>query len=109
MVIESTLAKNQFIRIAISRHFQRLTFFFSAITCAGLTAFALFEGQPIFLLAGWIPFLLYIVHGVYSTFRAAGGESNPLFLPTRYELKEQALEIAHPQGQGRVEWQYFVA
>jgi hypothetical protein len=107
MIIETSLSKDQFIRISLLRHFQRISFYFWAITSAILTAYALFGGPFILLLVGWMPFGFYIVSGVVSAYAASRNKDAPFLQRTRYVFTEQGVKISSVMGESQLEWQHF--
>lgn len=107
MVIEARLSKNQFVKLAITRHLQRTTFYFYALTVSAVTAYVILGGDFILLLVAWLPFMLYIILGVMNAFRSGADESLPIFLPTRYTFGEQGVEVSSSAGQSTVEWSQF--
>lgn len=107
MVIETSLSREQFVRLAILRHFQRTTFYIYATLCAGLTAYALVQGTALLLLVAWVPFLLYIMVGVIGAWRASRDKASPVFLPTRYEFTPQGVAISTRRGNTNLDWDHF--
>jgi len=107
MVIKANLSREQFIRLSILRHFQRIHFYIFALAAAGLTAWALLRGPLIFLLAGWAPFLVYILIGVIGAIKDGRNEAHPVFLPTRYEFTEKGISISNKEGTSQLEWEHF--
>ncbi len=107
MTIETTLSRDQLVRISILRHFQRTPFYVYAALCAAATGYALFIGPPIFLLLGWVPFLLYILLGVVGAIQAGRAKDAPYFLPTRYEFTQEGVTMSTARGQSRIPWKNF--
>ena len=107
MVIKSSLSKEQFIRLSILRHFQRIHFYVFALACAGLTAWALLRGPYIFLLAGWTPFLVYILIGIMGAVKDGADTTHPVFLTTRYEFAPEGVVVSNKQGESLLKWQHF--
>ena len=107
MVIETSLSREQFIRLSILQHIQRKTFYFYAITCAVITAYAVTRGAYILLAIAWIPFILYLLLGILSAFRDGADKNQPYFLPTRYEFSKRGIEISTSQGQSQLTWEHF--
>jgi hypothetical protein len=107
MVIETTLTRDQFIRLSILRHFQRPTFYFNALTGAAIMAFALFGGGPFILIFfAWIPMTLYILFGVLTAFRDSKIRESP-FLPTRYEFGNAGIKVSTRDGASTLGWDDF--
>ena len=109
MVIETTLSREQFIRLSIWRHIQRKTFYFWALTCAALTAFAILRGPQVLLVAAWLPFLLYLLLGIVTAFKQVTDKTSPLFLPTRYEFTDKGVAVSSQQGNSQLKWSHFAA
>lgn len=109
MVFETQLTRNQFIKLALIRHFSRANFYFLAATCSLFTAYAIYKDAWLLLLAIWPPFLLYIAFGVVSVFRQSSDPNKPFFLPTRYELTETGLLVRTEQGQSELPWEEFIS
>ena len=109
MVIEASLSKDQFIRLAILRHFQRIHFYIFAMAAAGFTAWALLRGPLVFLLVGWIPFLVYILAGIIAAVKDGNNKNNPVFLSTRYEFTPKGVSISNAQGKSQLEWHDFIS
>jgi len=108
VTIETTLSKDQFIRLAILRHIQRKSFYFYAAIGAAVTAFAIVRGgQPILFLLAWIPFLFYVLPGVIGPFRQSRETDHPLFQPTRYEFSKQGVTIKNSDNESELEWSQF--
>ena len=107
MVIETNLSRELFIRLSILRHIQRKSFYFYAILCAVLTAYALVQGPYILLLAAWIPFGLYLILGLVEAIRGSADKSQPYFLPTHYEFTKDGVSISTSQGSSQLEWGHF--
>lgn len=107
MVIESTLSKDQFIRLSIARHLQRTMFYIYATLCAAITAYALFQGPLLLLLVAWMPFSFYIISGVIQAVSAGSVKDAPYFLPTRYEFTGQGVTISTSRGQSQLGWEHF--
>lgn len=107
MTVETTLTREQFIRLSLLRHIQRKTFYFYAIMCAVLTAYALVWGPQLLLLVAWVPFILYLLLGLIGALRDGNNKEHPLFQPTRYQFDHKGLSIKSNQGQSQLEWQHF--
>lgn len=109
MVIETSLGKAQFIRLALWRHFQRPFFYFYALTCAGLTAYVFTgRGEMILLVVAWVPFGMYILFGIINAVLGARGEDRPHLLKTRYDFNDQGVRLSSSAGTSQLEWQHFV-
>ena len=108
MVIETSLTRDQFIRLSILRHFQRIHFYVFALTAAGLTAWGLLRGPLIFILVGWIPFFVYIIVGVITAVKDGRDEDNPIFSSTRYEFTKKGVSINSKAGNSNLAWQDFI-
>lgn len=104
MVIEAQLKRDQFVRLAVLRHFQRTSFYIYSIGCALLTAYGLVFGPLALLLAAWVPFLLYIFVGVLGAWRESRLPDRPYFLKTRYEFKPQGVTVSTAQGESDLGW-----
>ncbi len=107
MIIETKLAKDQFFRLAVLRHFQRPTFYMYAFAAAALMAFAYVNGPLYLMLVGMVPFLLYIAMGVFSAWRDSRDTNQPYFLATRYEFGDRGVLIKTLQGQSELGWDQF--
>jgi hypothetical protein len=107
MNIESTLSRKEFAQHALYRHFRRPGFYIYAFVCAVLTAYAMFQNDPssALLLAAWIPFLVYTIAGWVIINRRSKDETLPVYLPTRYALDKQGIEVSSRQGRSRVPWE----
>lgn len=104
MVIETQLSQEQFLRLSVLRHLQRPNFYVYAILCAGVTAYAIVQNRYSFILLGSLPFVVYILLGVVSAYRASRVKDAPYFLPTKYEFTERGVSISTPQGQSQLTW-----
>lgn len=106
MNIESTLSRKEFTQHALYRHFRRPGFYIYAAVCAILTAYAMLQDEPssLLLLAAWIPFLVYSIAGWIIINRRAREEALPIYLPTRYTLGKQGIEISSRAGRSEVPW-----
>ena len=109
MVIETNLTKDQFVRLSILRHFQRIHFYVFALIAAGLTAWGLMRGPLIFILVGWVPFLVYIFVGVFTAVKDGRDEDNPVFSSTRYEFTKKGVSIDSKVGKSNLGWQDFIS
>ncbi len=109
MKIEATLTKDLFFRLSLLRHFQRIHFYFWAITAAGLTAFAFVQGPLILLLVAWTPFVLYVLLGVITAMRNSNNEEHPIFLTTKYEFSKKGVFMSSTQGQSQLNWDQFAS
>lgn len=107
MKVETTLSKEQFIRLAIWRHIQRRNFYFYAFTCAAVSAYALTRGVYILLPVVWIPFILYLALGIIGAFRDSADKNQPYFLPTQYEFTDQGVSVSTKQGRSELAWDKF--
>jgi len=107
MTFEATLSREQFIRLSILRHIQRRTFYFWAIVCAILTAYALVIGPYLLLYAAWVPFVLYLLAGVFIAVQNGLQKDQPYFLPTRYEFDKSGVSLSTLQGQSQLTWEHF--
>ena len=108
MTIETTLSKDQFIRLAILRHIQRKTFYFYAAIGAAVTAFAIVRGgEPILFALAWVPFLFYMLPGVIGPFRQSRDINQPLFQPTRYEFSKEGVAIKNKENESQLDWSQF--
>jgi hypothetical protein len=105
--VETTLSKEQFIRLSIWRHIQRRNFYFYAITCAVVSAYALTRGVYILLPVVWIPFILYLAFGIIGAFRDSADENQPYFLPTQYEFTDRGVSVRTKQGSSELTWDKF--
>ena len=108
MVIEAGLTRDQFVRLSVLRHFQRIHFYIFAMAAAGLTAWALLRGPLVFLLVGWVPFLVYVLVGVMTAIKDGNNKDNPVFLSTRYEFSKKGVSISNTQGTSQLAWQDFL-
>lgn len=107
MVINAQLTRNQVIRIALQRHFQRPAFYINALAFAGFTAWAILQGPLYLMLVGWLPMLMYGLVGVFSAFRAGSGDQ-PHLQPTRYSFTARGVAISNAQGkQSDLGWEHF--
>lgn len=107
ITFEASLSRQQFIRLAVLRHFQRLNFYLYASLCAMLSAYALLQGAYLVLLAAWVPFLCYIGFGVFGAWRASTARHAPIFLRTRYVFGPQGVELSTRQGRSQLGWEQF--
>ncbi len=109
MNIESTLSRKEFSQHALYRHFRRPGFYIYASVCAVLTAYAMFQSDPssILLLAAWVPFLVYSIAGWIIINRRSRDETLPVYLPTRYNLGKQGIEISSRKVRSEVPWDQF--
>lgn len=107
MVIESRLTRQQFVRLAVLRHFQRAQFYVFASLAAGLTAFGIVLGRAILVPAGWVPFLVYILAGIVGAVRDGRAKDAPYFLPTRYDLTAGGVDVATSRGRSHLDWSRF--
>jgi hypothetical protein len=108
MVIEAQLSTEQFSRLVLLRHFQRGSFYFYALTAAGLTSYVLLFGGPVLLLMlAWLPFGLYIILGLLNAYLGTRGGDQPYLLPTRYEFVAEGISIKHEQGEGHLNWEHL--
>ena len=107
MTVETTLSRDQFIRLSILRHIQRKTFYFWAIICAVLTAYAIVRGPYLLLYAAWIPFGLYLGAGIFFAVQGSMDKNQPHFLPTRYEFGSKGVSVSTAQGQSVLGWEHF--
>lgn len=104
MVIDARLSRRQFIRLAILRHLQRPGFYLFAGICAFLSAYALLQGVPLVLLAGWAPFLLYIALGVLGALRAGRNPRNPSLAQTRYAFTDEGIAVRALRQESHIPW-----
>ncbi len=93
MVITAQLTRNQVIRIALQRHFQRPAFYLNALAFAGFTAWAILQGPLYLMFVGWLPMLMYALVGVFGAFRAGSGDQ-PHLQPTRYTRDGQVNQLS---------------
>lgn len=107
MTVETTLTRDLFIRLSILRHIQRKTFYFWAIVCAVLTAFALVQGPMLLLYAAWLPFGLYLAAGIFLAVQGSMNQNQPHFLPTRYEFNSSGVSVSTEQGHSQLGWEHF--
>ncbi len=111
MIIESTVSRQEFVRHALTRHFQRPTFYIFVAVCAVLTAYGFLtpDATALIYLAAWLPLLVYAVGGWVALSRRARDESLPIYLPTRYEFGKNGVEMSSRQGRSRFSWEDFRA
>ncbi len=110
MTIEATLYPDRFVRLSIWRHLSRVQFFFWAITATLITVYVFsFGGDALFLLAGWLPFLTYIVLGIFEATRNSRNPDNPVLWPTKYQLDSKGIAISNKQGESYLDWEQFIA
>lgn len=107
MTIEAALSKEQLTRLLFLRHIQRNTFYIYALACAVLTAYSLVVGPLIVLLAGWVPFLIYLAFGFLGAKSSGRNENHPALLKTRYEFAKSGVTISNSQGQSVLGWEHF--
>lgn len=107
MVIESQLSRDQFIRLFLLRHFQRMSFYFYALTSGALTAYALMGGPFVLIFVGWVPLGLYIMAGLISAFMGSWGQDRPYLLRTRYEFGEEGVKLQSAAGNSALQWQHI--
>jgi hypothetical protein len=104
MVVNAKLSKRSFIRLAILRSLQRPTFYFFAVLCAVITTYAIVQGSYRILLAGWVPFAVYILIGVIGAVRAGNAPNNPVLAPTRYTFTEEGIKVRSGKEEGEIRW-----
>jgi hypothetical protein len=109
MNIESTLSRKEFTQHALYRHFRRPGFYIYVSACAILTAYAMLQDDPssFLLIVAWIPFLIYSIAGWIIINRRARDATLPIYLPTRYNLGKQGIEVSSRQGRSDVPWDQF--
>jgi len=108
VTIETTLSRDQFIRLAVLRHIQRKTFYFYAAIGAAVTAFTIVRGgEPILFVLAWVPFLFYMLPGILGPYRQSQDMNQPLFQPTRYEFSKQGVTIKSSDNESELEWSQF--
>lgn len=107
MTIKTTLTRTQFIRLSLWRHFNRLTFYFYAVTASAVTAYAFVYESYIWLLVGWLPFVIYLGVGVFTAWQTSRDEQNPIFLPTEYKFDKSGVMIYSAQGDSQLGWELF--
>ncbi len=107
MVIEGQLSRDQFMRLFLLRHFQRLSFYFYALTSGALTAYGLFVGPLILVTLGWLPLGIYMMIGLVSGFLGSRGKDKPYLLPTRYEFSDQGVTMRSSAGSSNLSWEHF--
>jgi hypothetical protein len=107
LVIETSLTKDQFIRLSILRHIQRPTFYFIIITASVLTVWALYGGPFLLIFVVWTPLILYLIFGVVSAYRDSKLRQTP-FLPTRYEFGKKGVQVSTSEGSSLLPWNDFV-
>lgn len=99
-----SLSRDQFIKLALVRHFSRGNFYFLAATCSLFTAYAIYQDAWLLLVAVWPPFVLYIGYGIASVLRASRDPASPLFLPTHYEITDAGITVETEQGRSEIAW-----
>lgn len=110
MTIEATLSQDEFIRLAIWRHFNRRWFFFYALTAALTTAYTVVFGATYWLLViVWIPFALYILLGIFEAIRDSRQADNPILLKTKYKFDGKGVSISNAQGDSQLIWEQFIS
>ncbi|WP_129631252.1 YcxB family protein [Candidatus Oscillochloris fontis] len=108
IVIEAHLQPGHFFRVSLLRHIQRTSFYFYALTAAGLSALAYtMTVSYLVLLVAWIPFVIYLVLGLVNAIVGSRRADQPYFLPTRYEFGDHALKLRTIQGASEVAWDDF--
>lgn len=110
MTIEATLSQDEFIRLAIWRHFNRRWFFFYAITAAVVTTYTTMFGATYWLLlVVWLPFALYILLGIIEAIRDSRQVDNPILLTTKYKFSGNGVSMSNAQGESDLTWEQFVS
>ncbi len=107
MNIEATLTPDQFVRLSMLHHFQRKQFYFFALTAAVVTAYAIFSGAYIMLAVVWLPFVLYVVVGIYGAYRESRDANNPVFKPTTYNFSSTGVAISSTAHNSQLGWEQF--
>lgn len=108
IVVEARLQPAQFFQLSLLRHFQRPSFYFYALTAAGLTALTYtMHLSLLLLLVGWVPFGLYMLLGLANAYAGSRNPAQPYFLATRYEFADDALKVSTSQGSSRISWDRF--
>lgn len=107
MNIHATLQRDQYIRIALWRHFSRRLFFFYAATTAFVTAYAMVYETYIFLLVGWIPFGLYVLFGFVDVFRNSRQDTQPALQPTQYKFDKKSVSVKMGESTSQLTWDDF--
>lgn len=104
MTIDVQLTRSQIIRLAILYHIQRKQFYFYAITAAVISAVAIFQQIYPLLVVVWLPFLLYLIVGIYGAYRDGSKVDNPALLPTTYKFSDTGVTISNKQGSSQLSW-----
>ncbi|MDM8526759.1 YcxB family protein [Anaerolineales bacterium HSG24] len=105
MIIQATLTKEPFIRLALWRHFSRKPFYFYAAIATIFTAYVIIYGSwTLLLLLAWLPLLVYVIMGGIDAWRISRDPQNPVFLTTTYEFSSTGVKLKTAQGESSLKW-----
>jgi hypothetical protein len=111
MIIESTLSRQEVVRLGIWRYFQRPIFYALAGVAATLNAYAILaeEGTNtgIIMLAAWLPFLVFVISGLIIIRRRSLDKSLPQYQRTRFDFSNRGIEIATREAKSQLAWNDF--
>ncbi|NJM07980.1 YcxB family protein [Candidatus Gracilibacteria bacterium] len=111
MVIESTLSRQEVVRLGLWRYFQRPIFYALAGVAATLNAYAILaeEGTNtgIIMLAAWLPFLVFVISGLIIIRRRSQDKSLPQYQKTRFDFNSRGIEIGTREAKSLLDWSDF--
>jgi hypothetical protein len=111
MIIESTLSRQEVVRLGIWRYFQRPIFYALAGVAATLNAYAILaeEGTNtgIIMLAAWLPFLVFLTSGLIIIRRRSRDKNLPQYQRTRFDFSNRGIEIGTREAKSQLAWSEF--
>ena len=72
-----------------------------------VTAYALNSKNYGLLIIAWIPYLFFVLLGIFNILRQSKSKDNPQLLPTRYTLTQTGITAKTKQAENKFKWDDF--